>query len=225
MGVKVNMNNIKLISSVVAIAIGLGACQTNKESITANPQIVYQTNTVSKQIEQIPEWYLNIPSADDTIYSSGSARAPDLQLAVDIAIMNAKTTLADRINGKLDSMTKSFVAKIGSNDLDTSVLNEIEKTSKNVIASVDVAGYIIDKSDVTQEGTQYRAYVLLAYNNEEATKVLMNRMKRDKMIYSRIRSTEAWKELENEVDKSKDEDEAKSMENVERLIDENDSSI
>ena len=225
MGVKVNMNNIKLISSVVAIAIGLGACQTNKESITANPQIVYQTNTVSKQIEQIPEWYLNIPSADDTIYSSGSARAPDLQLAVDIAIMNAKTTLADRINGKLDSMTKSFVAKIGSSDLDTSVLNEIEKVSKNVIASVDVAGYIIDKSDVTQEGAQYRAYVLLAYNNEEATKVLMNRMKRDKMIYSRIRSTEAWKELEDEVNKSKDEDEAKSMENVERLIDENDSSI
>ena len=218
------MNNIKLISSAVAIAIGLGAC-SNKESITANPQIVYQTNTVSKQIEQIPEWYLNIPSADDTIYSSGSARAPDLQLAVDIAVMNAKSTLADRINGKLDSMTKSFVAKIGSSDLDTSVLNEIEKVSKNVIASVDVAGYIIDKSDVTQEGTQYRAYVLLAYNNEEATKVLMNRMKRDKMIYSRIRSTEAWKELENEVDKSKDEDEAKSMENVERLIDENDSSI
>ena len=225
MGVKVNMNNIKLISSVVAIAIGLGACQTNKESITANPQIVYQTNTVSKQIEQIPEWYLNIPSADDTIYSSGSAKAPDLQLAVDIAIMNAKTTLADRINGKLDSMTKSFVAKIGSDDLDTSVLNEIEKTSKNVIASVDVAGYVVDKSDITQEGTQYRAYVLLAYNSEEATKIMMNRMKRDKMIYSRIRSTEAWKELENEVNKSKDEDEAKSMENVERLIDENDSSI
>ena len=219
------MNNIKLISSAVAIAIGLSACQTNKESITANPQIVYQTNTVSQQVEQIPEWYLNIPSADDTIYSSGSAKAPDLQLAVDIAIMNAKTTLADRINGKLDSMTKSFVAKIGSTDLDTSVLNEIEKTSKNVIASVDVAGYVVDKSDITQEGAQYRAYVLLAYNSEEATKIMMNRMKRDRMIYSRIRSTEAWKELEDEVNKSKEEDEAKSMENVERLIDENSPSI
>ena len=108
MGVKVNMNNIKLISSVVAIAIGLGACQTNKESITSNPQIVYQTNTVSKQIEQIPEWYLNIPSADDTIYSSGSARAPDLQLAVDIAVMNAKSTLADRIYQTLDTNSSCF---------------------------------------------------------------------------------------------------------------------
>ena len=225
MGVKVNMNNIKLISSAVAIAIGLSACQTNKESITANPQIVYQTNTVSKQIEQIPEWYLNIPSADDTIYSSGSARAPDLQLAVDIAIMNAKTTLADRINGKLDSMTKSFVAKIGTTDLDTSVLTEIEKTSKNVIASVDVAGYVVDKSDITQEGTQYRAFVLIAYNSEEATKIMMNRMKRDRMIYSRIRSTDAWKELEDEVNKSKEEDETKSLENMERIISETDTLI
>ena len=54
---------------------------------------------------------------------------------------------------------------------------------------------------------------------------MMNRMKIDRMIYSRIRSTEAWKELEIEVNKSKEEDEAKSMENVERLIDENDTSI
>ena len=225
MGVKVNMNNIKLISSAVAIAIGLSACQTNKESIMGRPEVVYKYSTVNQQIEKIPEWYLQIPSADDTIYSSGSAKAPDLQLAVDIAIMNAKTTLADRINGKLDSMTKSFVAKIGSDDLDTSVLTEIEKTSKNVIASVDVAGYVVDKSDITQEGTQYRAYVLLAYNSEEATKIMMNRMKRDRMIYSRIRSTEAWKELEREVNKSKEEDEAKSMENAERLIDENSPSI
>jgi len=222
---EVKLNNIKLISSAVAIAIGLSACQTNKESIMGRPEVVYKYSNVNQQIEKIPEWYLQIPSADDTIYSSGSAKAPDLQLAVDIAIMNAKTTLADRINGKLDSMTKSFVAKIGSDDLDTSVLTEIEKTSKNVIASVDVAGYVVDKSDITQEGTQYRAYVLLAYNSEEATKIMMNRMKRDRMIYSRIRSTEAWKELENEVNKSKDEDEAKSMENVERLIDENSPSI
>ena len=189
---EVKLNNIKLISSAVAIAIGLSACQTNKESIMGRPEVVYKYSTVNQQIEKIPEWYLQIPSADDTIYSSGSAKAPDLQLAVDIAIMNAKTTLADRINGKLDSMTKSFVAKIGSDDLDTSVLTEIEKTSKNVIASVDVAGYVVDKSDITQEGTQYRAYVLLAYNSEEATKIMMNRMKRDRMIYSRIRSTEAW---------------------------------
>ena len=210
------MNKVTTISAI-ALAVGLNAC-ANKDDVALQPEVVYKTEKVATQIDIIPEWYMTMPESDDTIFSSGTATAPDMQLAVDIAIMNAKTTLADRINGKLDSMTKSFVAKIGSDDLDTSVLNEIEKTSKNVIASVDVAGYNIGEMDITQDGVQYRAYVLLAYNNEEATKVLMNRLKKDRMIYSRLRSTEAWKELEKEVNKSKNEDEAQSMVNIESVI-------
>ena len=210
------MNKVTTISAI-ALAVGLNAC-ANKDEIALQPEVVYKTEKVATQIDNIPEWYMTMPESDDTIFSSGTATAPDMQLAVDIAIMNAKTTLADRINGKLDSMTKSFVAKIGSDDLDTSVLEEIEKTSKNVIASVDVAGYNVGEMDITQDGVQYRAYVLLAYNNEEATKVLMNRLRKDRMIYSRLRSTEAWKELEKEVNKSKNEDEAQSMVNIESVI-------
>lgn len=222
MGVKVNMNNIKLISSAVAIAIGLSACQ--KQNMMT-PDLVYKSEVVKTQVEMIPNWYMNIPSDDEIIYSSGTANAPDIQLAVDIAILSAKTVLADRINGKLDGMTKSFIAKIGSTDLDASVLTEIEKTTKNIIASVDVSGYKVDESKIVKDGTQYRAYVLLAYDNEEATKIMMNRMRKDRMVYSRLRSTQAWKELEKEVNKSKEEDEAQSLNNVERLIDENDISI
>ena len=216
------MNNIKLISSAVAIAIGLSACQ--KQNMMT-PDLVYKNEVVKTQVEMIPNWYMNIPSDDEIIYSSGTANAPDMQLAVDIAILNAKTVLADRINGKLDGMTKSFIAKIGSSDLDASVLTEIEKTTKNIIASVDVSGYKVDKSKILRDGIQYRAYVLLAYDNEEATKIMMNRMRKDRMVYSRLRSTQAWKELEKEVNKSKEEDEAQSLNNVERLIDENDISI
>lgn len=203
---------------MIALAIGLGACQTNKDNISLQPVVAYKTEQVSKQITNIPEWYMNMPTDEEAIYSSGTARAPDMQLAVDIAIMNAKTVLADRINGKLSSMTKTFVAKIGSSDLDTSVLSEIEKVSKNIVAEVDVAGYKVDKSDITQDGTQYRAYVLLEYSNEEAIKIMMNRMRKDRMVYSRLRSTEAWKELENQVDKSKDEEEAQSLNNLEGVI-------
>lgn len=212
------LNKSITISSMIALAIGLGACQTNKDNISLQPVVAYKTEQVSKQITNIPEWYMNMPTDEEAIYSSGTARAPDMQLAVDIAIMNAKTVLADRINGKLSSMTKTFVAKIGSSDLDTSVLSEIEKVSKNIIAEVDVAGYKVDKSNITQDGTQYRAYVLLEYSNEEAIKIMMNRMRKDRMVYSRLRSTEAWKELENQVDKSKDEEEAQSLNNLEGVI-------
>ena len=118
-------------------------------------------------------------------------------------------------------MTKQFIAKIGSNDIDASVLTEIEKVSKNVIASVDVAGYNPTKIDVFPSGTQYRAFVLLEYNNKNAWKIIMNRLRKDRMVYSRLRSTEAWKELETEVNKKKDEEEAQSLTNIEKVIKKN----
>ena len=207
------MNKIITYASITALTVGLNAC-ANKEDVALKPEVVYKSEKVATQIDSIPTWYMKMPESDDTIFSSGTATAPDMQLAVDIAIMNAKTTLADRINGKLDSMTKSFVAKIGSDDLDTSVLTEIEKTSKNVIASVDVAGYNPKEIEVFPSGTQFRAFVLLEYSDTEAPKIVMNRMMKDKLVYSKIKSTNAFQELKKEVEKSKKEDESKSISNV-----------
>ena len=42
------------------------------------------------------------------------------------------------------------------------------------------------------------------------------------MVYSRLRSTQAWKELEREVEKSEKKDEGKSLKNLEKLIQKND---
>ena len=153
------------------------------------------------------------------IYSSGTAIAPDLQLSVDIATMNAKTVLADRINGKLDSMTKQFIAKTGTTDIDSQVLNELERVSKNVIASVDVAGYKIKDMEVYPAGTQYRSFVLLEYSDEEAIKILMNRMRKDRAVYAKLRSNNAFKELERSVDKSLNQDEVQSLSNIEKELD------
>ena len=132
--------------------------------------------------------------------------------------MNGKVVLADRINGKLKAMTKSWIAKFGQSDVDARVMTEIEKVAKNVIANVDVAGYSPVEVEVSSAGTQYRAFVLLEYSDKEAAKILFNRMRKDRMVYSRLRSTEAWKELENEVYKSEKADEGKSLKNLEGVI-------
>ena len=110
------------------------------------------------------------------------------------------------------------MAKIGSTDVDASVMTEIEKVSKNVIANVDVSGYNPTKVDVFPSGTQYRAFVLLEYSDKEAAKIIFNRMRKDRLVYSRLRSNKAWKELEAEVYKSEKKDEAQSMANIEKLV-------
>ena len=174
----------KKLGSLALVSL-LGSCAASIDeppSLVSTPEVEYKTKKVESAVSIIPDWYKQLPEEENMIYSSGSATAPDLQLSVDIAVMNAKTVLADRINGKLDSMTKQFVAKMGTNDADTSVLEELEKVTKNVIASVDVAGYKVKEMEVYPTGVQYRSFVLLEYSDKEASKIIMNRMKKDRMV-------------------------------------------
>jgi hypothetical protein len=46
----------------------------------------------------------------------------------------------------------------------------------------------------------------------------MNRLRKDRMIYSRIRSTKAWEELEREVQSNLDDEQAESVVNIEKVI-------
>ena len=209
--------------SAIALLVGLSACSSNPNplSVIDTPMIKYKTEKVEATVKQIPKWYKKLPTEANKIYSVGASSSPDLQLSIDMATLNAKYTLADRINGKLDGMMKSFMSRLGQdNDVTASTITEVDKVIKNVIASVDVAGYNPTKVKVYPNGTQYRAFVLLEYSDKEARKIIMNRLMKDRMVYSKIKSTNAFKELEKEVTKSKKEDDTKSLSTIEKKINE-----
>ena len=214
--------NTKLMASVSVLALGLVGCgATEPTPFPETAMIKYKTAKVEAAISVVPDWYKKMPEKKGSIFTTGTATAPDLQLAVDIATLNGKVVLADRINGRLKAMTKSWIAKLGQSDVDATVMTEIEKVAKNVIANVDVAGYNLVEVSLAPSGTQYRAFVLLEYSDKEAQKILMNRLRKDRMIYSRVRSTKAWKELELEVEKQEKKDEAQSLQNLEGVLKEN----
>ena len=203
---------------VLGTALVLGACSKNPDTtkLLNTASIEYKQEKVEAAVSTVPKWFKTLPVDDEAIYSVGSAQSPDLQLSVDMATLNAKYTLADRINGKLDGMMKTFMTRLGTDDdVSATTMSEVEKVTKNVIASVDVAGYNPKEIEVHPTGTQFRAFVLLEYSEEEARKIIMNRMMKDRMVYGKIRSTNAWKELEDEVNASKTEDEVASISNIE----------
>ena len=194
------MKRLALIPLVAAVA----ACdKTPPETAMSKQMFEYQSAQVEKQIDEMPGWYTNIPTEEDAVYAVGTAVTPDLQLAVDIAVLSAKTTLADRVDSRIRSQLKLFKTKLGSTDFDSRVQNNFEQVTRNLIADADVAGYTIKENKVVQNGTQYRAYVLLEYKNAVANKVIQTRIAQNEFLLEKLRETRAFKELDDNVKEQK----------------------
>ena len=187
---------------LMAGVLGLSACSDKLPPNLAmsEKEFEYRTEQVEKQIDDMPKWYTNIPKEDDAVYAVGTAVTPDLQLAVDIAVLSAKTTLADRVDSRIRSQLKTFKSKLGATDFDSNVSVEFEQVTRNLIADADVAGYTVKENVIVQNGTQYRSYVLLEYRNEVAASVIRTRVAKNAALLSKLKSTQAWKELDDNVE-------------------------
>jgi len=191
---------MKKLALIPMIAL-VGACsKTPPETVMSKQMFEYKSEQVKNQIDEMPNWYTNPPKQDDAVYAAGTSEAPDLQLAIDFAVLSAKTTLADRVNSRLRSQMKIFKSKMGNNDFDSIVQTDFEQATRNIIADADVAGYTVKEFKVIPNGTQYRAYALLEYKDSVANRVIKTRLMENERLYSKLRATIAFKELDNAVD-------------------------
>jgi hypothetical protein len=204
--------NKKLVMISAASVLALSACSSTQDAAGPNSSKAqkvtyeYKRDRVQEQIATIPEWFKQMPTDTDNIFSAGTSVTPDMQFSIDAAVLNAKVILADRINSRLRSQIKQFRAKVGDGDLDATVMTELEKAVKNITANTDVSGYHIANMEVVPHGTQYRAYVLLEYSDTEARKILSNRVRKDQMLMDKIRATRAWRELDETAEQQKMDD-------------------
>lgn len=199
------MINYKRIATF-PILVALASCAGNKQTMIADSTAEGQIEEVQRTNDIVPGWFVEQEEKEGSIFSTGTGAAPDIQLSVDIAILNAKTVLADRLNGKLSSMTKNFISKVGQSDRDIGVIEELEKTTRNLIAEIDVSGYKVSKMELKPVGTQFRTFVQLEYNEEIAEKILMQKLRKERNKLSKYRSKEAFEELDEKVEEQRDDE-------------------
>ena len=194
--------------AAIPIMVALASCAGNvdKEALIDNTTTEGQVAQVQQTNSIIPDWFVQQEEKEGSIFSTGTGAAPDIQLSVDIAVLNAKPVLADRLNGKLSSMTKNYMSKVGQSNKDIGVIEELEKTARNIIAEVDVSGYKVSKMEVNPVGTQFRTFVQLEYNEEVAEKILMQKLMKERNKLSKYRSKEAFEELDEKVEQITEED-------------------
>ena len=147
---------------IALLALGLTNCSQS------NYKVNKEANTEGRVLDKVPQWYIDAKvdkgfifekDANLYIYSVGQGNSPDLQLAIEKAMMIAKAELADKLRGQMNKRTDLYITEIGSEG-NKKVVSKIEQTIVNVVKATMIQGYESWEKDVyeTPDG-EYRVYI------------------------------------------------------------------
>lgn len=150
-------------------------------------------------IAQAPNWYTSPPEDSLAVTATASEVSADMQLAVDKAKTSARSAIAEQLSTKYEGLTKRFQEETGVGG-DSELLDQYVNAYKTVTQQV-LEGTSAREQEIVAEGDRYRAYVLMELSLSQANQALMDRIKNnDRNMWTRFRATEAWEELEQEIE-------------------------
>ena len=133
-----------------------------------NYKVKQEVKEEGRVLNQVPQWYIDAKidkgfvfnrDADLYIYSVGQGSSPDLQLAIEKAMMIAKAELADKLRGQMNKRTDLYITEVGSEG-NKEVVSKVEEVIVNVVRATMIQGYESWEKAVyeTPEG-EYRVYI------------------------------------------------------------------
>ena len=133
-----------------------------------NYKVKQEVKDEGRVLNQVPQWYIDAKidkgfvfnrDADLYIYSVGQGSSPDLQLAIEKAMMIAKAELADKLRGQMNKRTDLYITEVGQEG-NKEVVSKVEEVIVNVVRETMIQGYESWEKAVyeTPDG-EYRVYI------------------------------------------------------------------
>ena len=133
-----------------------------------NYKVKQEVKEEGRVLNQVPQWYIDAKidkgfvfnrDADLYIYSVGQGSSPDLQLAIEKAMMIAKAELADKLRGQMNKRTDLYITEVGQEG-NKEVVSKVEEVIVNVVRETMIQGYESWEKAVyeTPDG-EYRVYI------------------------------------------------------------------
>ena len=159
---------------IALLALGLTNCSQS------NYKVNKEVNKEGRVLDKVPQWYVDATinegiilnrDANTFIYSVGQGTSPDLQLALEKAMMIAKAELADKLQGQMNKRTDLYITEVGQ-DGNKQVVSKVEETIVNIVRDTMIQGYESWEKAVyeTPDG-EYRVYVGLKIGVGDANRL------------------------------------------------------
>ena len=159
---------------IALLALTLTNCAQNTYKVKQ------EAKDETRVLNQVPQWYIEAKvdkgiitnrDANLFIYSVGQGNSPDLQLAIEKAMMIAKAELADKLHGQMNKRTDLYITEVG-NEGNKQVASKIEETIVNVVKETMIQGYEQwEKSVYETPDGEYRVYIGLKMGVGNANKL------------------------------------------------------
>ena len=159
---------------IALLALGLTNCSQS------NYKVNKEVNKEGRVLDKVPQWYVDATinegiilnrDANTFIYSVGQGTSPDLQLALEKAMMIAKAELADKLQGQMNKRTDLYITEVGQ-DNSKQVVSKIEETVVNIVRETMIQGYEQwEKAVYETANGHYRVYVGLKMGIGDANRL------------------------------------------------------
>ena len=133
-----------------------------------NYKVKQEVKEEGRVLNQVPQWYIDAKidkgfvfnrDADLFIYSVGQGSSPDLQLAIEKAMMIAKAELADKLRGQMNKRTDLYITEVGQEG-NKEVVSKVEEVIVNVVRATMIQGYESwEKAVYETPNGEYRVYI------------------------------------------------------------------
>ena len=152
-----------------------------------------------KTLKGLPDWFLNNPEKEGYKYSAATETSRDMQMAIDKAALTAANALAGQMESEMSALIKRAKEETDLGE-DSDVIDRFSSTQEQII-STTLQDYKIKKKDIQIEsGNIYRVYVLIEWDAGAANKKLLAKIKADEALYTAMRTTELFDEMEEKVE-------------------------
>jgi len=179
-------------AATLASMLGLWACG-GPHTLNLSPP------PAAEVLQQVPDWLLKPPSDPQHLHAAATATSRDLQVALQKARLNAQTDLAQQLNTRLANLSKGFQEETGLSD-DSGLLSQFSSATK-AVANQTLEEAQVVQQELRKEKEVYRAYVLMALPLGQANRLVLEKLKANQDLYTRFRATQAYGELDQELQK------------------------
>lgn len=128
----------------------------------------------------------------------GFGESKRLDLARDKAIADCQRLIGEAMHVQVEALKKKFIEEVGSDDTE---INEFFSVATKILTKAEYSGAILEKTYRNQrKDGNYEFFAVMALNPDIIIKSMDDELKNRKM-YERFRASEAFKEMDSQVDR------------------------